>query len=129
MLRKTLRRGGAVRQLFVLLAAVSAVAAALALLSPSAARSATGPSYTWSPTGWSNIRNYCPSTRCGLLVSVPNGTHVLMECWVDAQWAYGAYWTNRWFLVGVLGRYGVISTEVGWINASLVRNQAPVPHC
>ena len=85
--------------------------------------------YTWSPTGWSNIRNYCPSTACGILVSVPNGTSILLHCWADGQWTYGAYWTNRWFIAGVLTRYGEDSRTVGWIHASLVQNQYWTPHC
>jgi hypothetical protein len=113
--------------------AVALVLVAVAIAWPgrasASAMRATASSYTWSPTGWSNIRNYCPNTGCGILVSVANGTPVLMHCWVDAQWANGAYWTNRWFYAGVLTSYGEDATKVGWIHASLVRNQGWVPHC
>lgn len=81
----------------------------------------THASYTLSPTGWSNIRA-CP--RCYVIEAVPNYTTVYMHCWVNDVWAYGAYWTNRWFYVTAAGR-----SWGGFIHASLVQRQAWTPYC
>jgi len=82
-------------------------------------------SYTNSPSGWTNIRS-CGNTssRCYIIRSVPNDTSIYMRCWINDGWAYGWHWTNRWFYVTLPGHaWG------GYVHASLVRNQARVPHC
>jgi hypothetical protein len=49
-------------------------------------------------------------------------------CYLDASWANGNYWTNRWFYV--TAEYGQLGA-VGYLHASLipVSAQPRVPHC
>jgi hypothetical protein len=55
-----------------------------------------------------------------------NGTPLTLYCYTDAQWAYGNYWTNRWFRVNVPSyRYG---SPEAYIHASLVAAQYSTPH-
>lgn len=50
------------------------------------------------------------------------GQKVSMMCWQDGSNATGDYTTNRWFWVA--GPFGE-----GFVSASVVRNQVPVPAC
>lgn len=109
-------------------AGTAAVAGSVGLAAPASAATAwpSHSSYLWANGngGWTNVRS-CPSTACALLFSVYNtGDPVYILCYTDGQWATGNYSTNRWFYIYVAdaGRYG-------YVNASLVFNQASSPHC
>lgn len=100
--------------------AVGATVVAVAAATATPAMAA-GSSHIWGPYGGGNMRG-CPDTACSTKAWLPNYTSVTMKCWTDSVWAYGAYWTNRWFIVDT-GR------QSGWVHASLVRNQTSTPHC
>ncbi|MEA2492879.1 MAG: hypothetical protein QOJ29_790, partial [Thermoleophilaceae bacterium] len=112
---------------FVAVALVGASALAMGVLAPTSANAATAwpshASYTWANYngGWTNMRS-CPSTACGVVVSLYGWQPVYMLCYTDSQWAFGNYWTNRWFYV-----YAPWANRYGYINASLVYEQAPSP--
>jgi hypothetical protein len=82
------------------------------------------PSNVWT-NGWAAVRS-CDSTGCGaeFYLYGPAYSPVYMLCWIDGQWADGNYWTNRWFYI-----YAPTANRYGYINASLVYNQAASPHC
>ena len=90
--------------------------------------SAGGWAYTFSNSGGSYIRAR-PTTNSMYYVYVGNYTQVYLYCWVDGQWAYGNYWTNRWFQSSVPGyRYG---SPEAYIHASLIPQSAQpsLPRC
>lgn len=101
-------------------AAVGATVVAVAAAAATPAMAA-GSSYIWGPYGGGNMRA-CASTSCAATAWLPNYSSVTMRCWRDSQWAYGAYWTNRWFFVNAGG-------QLGWVHASLVNNQTITPRC
>jgi hypothetical protein len=104
-------------------AAATSIAAAAVAAAPSA--SAIGYGTVSSNTGGAYVRAQ-PDPNSAYYAYAYNGYRLTMYCWVDAAWAYGNYWTNRWFQVQVPGwQYG----GVGYITASLVANQPPLPHC
>lgn len=78
---------------------------------------------TYSYTGGTHLRFHNPSGSS--IAYLRNGTPLTMHCWTDARWAKGNYWTNRWFQV--TAHYGI--NKIGYVHASLVRNQASVPRC
>jgi hypothetical protein len=51
--------------------------------------------------------------------SIPGGTPVTMECWLDGGYATGAYLSQRWFKL--------VGTQ--FVHSSLVINQTTVPVC
>jgi hypothetical protein len=83
------------------------------------------PSWVSSQSGGANLRGYPWHAPFRWL---PNCTSLYMYCWRNAHWAYGNYWTNRWFYVTayVGGRY---YNPTGWVHASLVANQQSVGWC
>ncbi|WP_042375680.1 hypothetical protein, partial [Streptacidiphilus neutrinimicus] len=83
-------------------------------------------SYISSGSGQAYVRAQ-PSTGSAILGIAPNGRMVDMMCWTDAQWAYGNYWTNRWYYATVqsLG----YNNWIGYVHASLVAHPTTVPHC
>jgi hypothetical protein len=101
--------------------------AALALLVGGGASAATAEAaYIWSNSGGAYIRAQ-PNPRSMMYGYFGNGTQLSLYCYVDAEWAYGNYWTNRWFRVNVPSyRYG---SPEAYISASLVAAQYPTPHC
>jgi hypothetical protein len=106
----------------------AALAGTVGVASPASATTAwpSHSSYLWANGngGWSNVRS-CPSTACSVLFSVYNTGHpVYMLCYTDGQWSQGNSWTNRWFYV-----YVPDAGASGYVNASLVFNQASSPHC
>lgn len=100
---------------------LAVVAAILAVAVPAAQAWPSHSSYVSTSTGWSTVRS-CPSTGCTPITYLYNGSSVWMLCWRDSQWAYGNYWSPRWFFVWFGG------TE-GWVHSSLVYNQAVAPNC
>lgn len=51
-------------------------------------------------------------------------------CWYDGDWAYGNYWTNRWFRVLVWETYdGYRTPRWLFVHASYVFNQPHVREC
>ena len=78
----------------------------------------------WNHTGGSIPMFYAPTSVTGVEAWMPESSHFQMICWVDWQWYYGNYWTNRWFW-GQSQRNGVWA----WVNASYVYYQVGVPHC
>ena len=99
------------------------LAAASLLFAGAASASAVGYGTVSSHTGYAYVRAVPGGAW---LATAWNGYTLTMYCWVDSVWAYGNYWTNRWFQVAVPGwRYG----GVGYIHASLVANQPALPHC
>ncbi len=83
-------------------------------------------SYLWANHGDIPFKS-CPSNTCATVGTVyGQGNYpVYMLCWTDNQWAYGNYWTNRWFYV-YLPLWG---GHYGFVTASYVYNQAASPHC
>jgi hypothetical protein len=66
---------------------------------------------------------YVPSVNSWVKVWLPSGDRFYEECYIDNQWYYGNYWTNRWFLgTDAWGYYG-------YVHASYVSNQVSVRHC
>ena len=55
---------------------------------------------------------------------IPNGTAFRMMCWEDFKWYNGNYNSNRWFW-GQEHSQG----QYGYVHASYVNHQIPVPHC
>lgn len=109
------------------LLAGAAVAAAVVGAAADASASTAWPShasYTWTNhnDGWANVRA-CPNTGCSFRFALYDAP-VYMLCYTDAQWAYGNYWTNRWFYV-----YAPGPGRYGYISASLVYDQARSPRC
>jgi hypothetical protein len=84
------------------------------------------PSWVSSNSGWANLR---ASPSGDVLRYLPNNTPLLMVCWQDDVWAYGNYWTNRWFYVSAYVPENIYNQPSGWIHASLVANQTVVPQC
>lgn len=74
-------------------------------------------SYISSNSGYANVRT-CGSTNCGTIRTLGNGTGVNMIAWCDSQWAYGNYWSPRWFKINW--------PVSGWVHSSLVAAQQSV---
>jgi hypothetical protein len=89
----------------------------------SASASYSGESTISSRSGGAWLRAQ-PNTGSYGIEYLGNGTHVLMLCWIDAQWATGNYSSNRWFRVEP-----AYDPNVGYVHSSLVANQVSVPHC
>src|SRR4051794_33241916 len=105
---------------------IAAFASALVLLVFGGAAASADAAYIWSHSGGAYIRAQ-PSSYSTAYGYFGNGTGLWLYCYTDAQWAYGNYWTNRWFRVNVPSyRYG---SPAAYINASLVAAQYGVPHC
>jgi hypothetical protein len=66
---------------------------------------------------------YVPNDDTNIKVWLPNTDRFYPECYVDNDWSYGNYWTNRWFRGTDAWGYW------GFISASYVINQIPVPRC
>ena len=105
---------------------IALMATLLVLLGFGASATAAQAAYIWSRSGGAYIRSQ-PSTYAGSYGYFGNGTGLYLHCYVDAQWAYGNHWTNRWFRVNVPSyRYG---SPAAYIHASLVANQYGVRRC
>lgn len=103
---------------------LAVIASVLALFGASAG--AAQAAYISSHAGGAYIRAQ-PSTYAMSYGYFGNGTGLWLYCYTDAQWAYGNYWTNRWFRVNVPSyRYG---SPAAYIHASLVAAQYAVPRC
>jgi hypothetical protein len=103
---------------------LAVVVAALAV--PSATAATAEAAYIWSNSGGAYIRAQ-PSTYSMSYGYFRNGTSVRLYCYVNAQWAYGNHWTNRWFRTNVPSyRYG---SPTAYIHASLVGAQYWTPRC
>ena len=78
-----------------------------------AVASAANISVNAAPYG-ANIRT-CGNTGCQRITTLYNYSWVTLYSYCDSQWAYGNYWSPRWFH---------ISWPVnGWVHSSLVANQ------
>lgn len=102
---------------------IKAAALATALMSTTATAMAFGSTavasaaHISSNSGAANVRT-CGSINCAIVGRLGNGTTVNMIAWCDSEWAYGNYWSPRWFKVN--------SPVSGWVHSSLVANQQAV---
>ncbi|MEU4806215.1 hypothetical protein [Actinosynnema sp. NPDC023587] len=90
--------------------------------------SAEGPgvlaSYIGSNSGGAHLRT-CPTTSCGSIAYMGNGTGVTMQCWLDSQHVSppaSDYGSARWFRLST-------PWGTGYTHSSLVEGQTSVGHC
>ena len=102
------------RSTVLALAAVGVVFAATA----SAALASYTHNYNYS---YSELRSG-PSSGNFVIANLYNNTTVTMRCYEDTSWAFGNYWSNRWF-------YVTVGSGAGWITSSYVYAQTSVPRC
>ena len=81
-------------------------------------------SIVWNHTGGSVPMFWGTRTTGGIKAWIPNSSHFEMRCWVDDQWYYGNYWSNRWFW-----GQSYATGDWGFEPASFVYYQTYVPHC
>ncbi|MEV6211591.1 hypothetical protein [Kitasatospora sp. NPDC051914] len=104
----------------VLAAAPTAEAAGYATMTVQAGAAARSAPYQSSATfigyvssdGWRN----------------PSGQASWVKCWVDAGWATGNYYSNRWFYAYVNYSGGRVPVWA-YVHSSYVTNQSSVPRC
>ncbi len=73
-------------------------------------------------TYWGYALHQAPGSSARQTVSV--------GCWWDGDWAYGNYYTNRWFEVFVWESYdGYSAPKWLFVHASYIYNQPSVPEC
>jgi uncharacterized protein YraI len=107
------------------LLSLSLLVACVGSLLAASAAAAWGYGTVSSNSGLAYIRA-APTTNSGAVGTAWNGYRLTMYCWIDGAWAYGNYWTNRWFDVAAPpGSW----QNSGFIHASLVANQPILPHC
>lgn len=109
-------------------AALSAIIAALALAVavPMGSARSTGNSVLWNRYGSTVPTRYCANSACTVQFNLPQGTAVRLVCYYDTQWAFGNYWTPRWFYVAYTHLWW---TNYTWVHASYVYYQTAVPRC
>lgn len=84
------------------------------------------PSETHSLRVVSLVRRTCAWTRCRVLARLPDGTSVLMRCWVTGEYLGGRYRSARWLLFRLKeGGHKL----VGYIHSADVIGQALAPQC
>ena len=114
--------GGSVARLLIVVAATSALALGAAAPAEAAGSTTTG----------NAVALEAPYRNARAVGAFLNGTAVTMECWVDSDWTYGRYRTNRWFRVsgwGLVPSVGRLQPIRGYVPASTVVNQTRVGHC
>lgn len=114
-----------------------AIAALASMIAPTQAGAALQAGYpsAWVQFGASTrtLPYLSASTYWGYALHWPGTTGnqlASVACWYDGDWAYGNYWTNRWFRVLVWETYDGYSTP-RWlfVHASFVSQQPVVRQC
>jgi hypothetical protein len=105
-----------------LVRAVCVLLSALALGGTASAAQAS--SIVWKANGGSVPMYWGTRSWSGVKAWLPNSSHFQMVCWVDDQWYYGNYWSNRWFF-----GQSYATGDWGSVPASYVYYQVWVPHC